>query len=570
MPNNSFIDYSGQSIDGYQVDKQLVRHKMTAFYLARDSSGTPVFIEILNRSSEQDPELDGRVQKRLHTLMQFHHAGIASILYAGHTENGHAYAISQYIVGDTLAKKLDEWDRAGTILSVLSVLQLIKSMAQAFAVIHPLDIFHFDLRPDNIILDENNQLVLIGLGTPYQAEETSPPNQVSLLDYASPEQQQGKSIDGRSNIFSLGVILYKLLTGYQPEIPLYPLHTSEIATLPKEVPLNKNRLGLQAETYKLVDTCLERQAGNRYATIDQFISAVDDAIAAETDRTRNAQFSRWLYVAIPLGLLLIALAGFLLVRGNSETNAPAPSPEVVVPTISPLFQTQQPDQVATPTPTTEPQILLLNPASGLIFTSDETINFDWSYPIPLTSGQQFLLQITTKTGTQTLGAVTTPLSGLQYRLAVDLSDWESISGIHQWFVVLEAISDGEELLHSDLQPFTVQAAALAPTMTSTHTPTPSPTPTPEISTAQPTPTPTAVCTPAPPSGWVSYTVQEGDYLFNLALDTRTTVARLQEVNCLTETGLGVGQRLWLPAISPTHTPSSIPAAIPTTASSDNG
>ena len=51
MPNNSFIDYSGQSIDGYQVDKLLVRHKMTAFYLARDSSGTPVFIEILNRSS---------------------------------------------------------------------------------------------------------------------------------------------------------------------------------------------------------------------------------------------------------------------------------------------------------------------------------------------------------------------------------------------------------------------------------------------------------------------------------------------------------------------------------------
>ena len=172
--------------------------------------------------------------------------------------------------------------------------------------------------------------------------------------------------------------------------------------------------------------------------------------------------------------------------------------------------------------------------------------------------QKFSVQIITEVGTETLGTVTRPVSDQQYGLLINIADRELNSGTYQWFVVLETGSTDQELLRSEQQPIMIQIVT---------TPIPQ---TLEIATVQPTQTATAICTPAPPSSWIVYTVQEGDYLFNLALDTGSTVERLQEVNCLEITGLGIGQRLWLPFLPFTPTPTPSPTAIPTTASSDNG
>lgn len=570
MPNYRFIDYSGQSIDDYQVDRLLIRYKRSTLYEARSSSGTPVFIELLNSTPEQDPELDGRFQQQMHTLMLRQHPGMATILRVGRTESSHAYAVSQYIAGITLIRKLDEWHNEGITLPVLGALQLVKHLAQTLAVVHPLDIFHYDLRPDSIILDKNNVLVLIGLGVPYQAEPPQPIKQVSMLDYASPEQQQGKPINGRSNIYSLGIILYELLAGHRPEIPLSPSHNLE--TLPNATPLKEVRPGLTAVTYQLVNTCLKQQEQERYETIDQFLSAVDAAVAAETLHARQARFTRWLYVAAPLGLLLVVLAGFLLARGNSKSDEVTPLLVTAVVPPPPDTPSPQPTRPAMPTaeppkssPTSETPILLLFPGPDAAASGNEAVHFDWSYPIPLEPDQRFTVQIITAAGAQTLGAVSRPVSGQEYRLFVNLADWNLNSGIYQWFVVLETGSDGEELLRSSQQPVIIQAAALTTTPVLTLTTTL----TPEIVTTQLTQIP-AACTPAPPANWVAYTVKEGDYLFNLALATGTTVARLEEVNCLTATGLGVGQRLWLPALPPTATPTVTPTAVPTTAPSGGG
>jgi LysM repeat protein len=200
---------------------------------------------------------------------------------------------------------------------------------------------------------------------------------------------------------------------------------------------------------------------------------------------------------------------------------------------------------------------LLAPDSGIEFAGDDTVIFDWSYPLTLASDQQFTVQITTEDGAQTLGTVTAPLSGQQYRLTAALTDWDLDTGTHQWSVALENNSTGEELLRSEQQSFLIQAM----------TPTATPTATPEITPTQGTPTPTATCAPTPPAGWVVYTIQENDYLFNLALATGTTVERLQAVNCLVATGLGVGQRIWLPVLPPTATPTIAPTPVSTEAAS---
>jgi serine/threonine protein kinase len=576
MPNYRFIDYSGQSIDVYQVDRLLVRHKIYALYLARNKNGTPVFMELLNSTAEQDPELDGRFQQQMRVFMQHRHPGIATVLRVGYTGNNHAYAVSQYSAGSTLAQHLEEWRKTGLTFSILGALQLVKHLAQALAVAHPLEIFHHDLRPDHIILDENNILVLTGLGVPYQPEPPQPIKQVDTLDYLSPEQQQGKPINGRSNIYSLGIILYELLAGHRPEIPLSAWDIFEITALPKASPIEEARPGLTAATHELVNTCLWRQEWYRYETVDQFIAAIDAAIAAETSPARplpeKARFPRWLYTAVPLGALLLALASFLLVRGNAAPEVETPLPVTAVTTPPPDTPSPQPTRPATPTtgppkssPTSETPILLLFPGPGVAAAGNEAVHFDWSYPLPLEPDQRFTVQIITAAGAQTLGAVSRPVSGQEYRLFVNLADWNLNSGIYQWFVVLETGSSGEELLHSSQQPVIIQAAALTATPVLTLTTTL----TPEIVTTQLTQIPPA-CTPAPPANWVVYTVKEGDYLFNLALATGTTVERLQAVNCLLATGLGIGKRLWLPILPPTATPAATPTAVPTTAPSGGG
>ncbi len=574
MPKNKFVDYSGQSIDDYQVDKLLVRRELSASYLAYYAKNRPVIVEILNSTSEQDPELDGRFYQQMRALMQHPHPGFAAILNVGRTENDHAYAISQYTAGVTLASKLKEWHDAGTTLPVLGALQLIKYLAQSLTIVHTLDIFHHDLRPDNIILDKNNSLVFTGLAIPYQTEPP-PTTQAGTLDYLAPEQQQGKPVNGRSNIYSLGILLYELLVGHRPEIAISDAPASETTTIPEGVSLEKVYPGLRAATYKLVNTCLERQEGDRYETIVQFVAAIDDAIDAEIAYARFAQLSKRLYIAVPLVLLLIVIAGFLLTRGRSVPDESIPLPVTAVATLPSGTPLPQPTQTAPPTepvetstaaasPTSATPILLLFPESGAEFVGNEAIHFDWSYPITLEPDQTFSVRVVVGTGTQTLGAVSRPISDDEYRLFVNLADWEFNSGFHQWFVALETIDDGEELLRSEQQPLLI--LAITPTSMVTLTTTLGINPTQSIQT------PLANCTPVPPSGWVAYTVQTGDYLFNLALDTGTTVERLQEVNCLLATGLGIGQRLWLPTLPPTATPTPtpVPSAIPTEESSGGG
>jgi hypothetical protein len=263
----------------------------------------------------------------------------------------------------------------------------------------------------------------------------------------------------------------------------------------------------------------------------------------------------------------------LLARGNSKSDEVTPLLVTAVTTLLPDTPSPQPTRPATPTteppkssPTSETPILLLFPGPGVAAAGNEAVHFDWSYPIPLEPDQRFTVQIITAAGAQTLGAVSRPVSGQEYRLFVNLADWNLNSAIYQWFVVLETGSSGEELLRSSQQPVIIQAAALTTTPVLTLTTTL----TPEIVTTQLTQIPAAACTPAPPANWVAYTAKEGDYLFNLALATGTTVARLEEVNCLTATGLGVGQRLWLPALPPTATPTSTPTAVPTTTPSGDG
>lgn len=575
MQTNDFTDLSGQTIDNYQIDKLLARRKSSALYLAHDDADSSVFLEVLAVTSGDNAELDGRFRQRMRALAQIKHPHIAAVHNVGHTADNHSYAAIRYVEGVSLAQKLAEWRESGRPLTVQEALTLVRHLADALTAVHPAGIIHHDLRPENIILRHDNAPFFIDLGVPPIAESVESTTRVKLLDYASPEQRQGKTLNNRSNIYSLGIILYELLAGQRPEIPISSWDIFERSTLPKEVPLEAVRPGLAAETYDLVKMCLWRQEWSRFDTANSLVKAIDSALLAEETKAQQSEtslrFPLWQIAVAVVGLLVIVGVGFLLVRGVSGASSDdiiAPVVKTAVPTNHPLFETAQPDAsplptvtiTHTPSATAVVTIDLIAPSPGFEFSGDDNIFFDWYWPGVLEPGQEFFVYLQSGDEIQQIGQVDSPVSGSQFRLSVEVTTLELSTGAYQWFVALETESSDTVLLQSEQQSFSIQINDPTATQTATAT---------SAADTSPTPTQPADCVPSPPPGWVGYRVQPGDFLFNLALQTGVSVDLVQEVNCLEDPVIGAGMVLWLPSLPATSTPTPPPTSSAPTPSSPN-
>jgi eukaryotic-like serine/threonine-protein kinase len=322
------LDLSNYIIDHYNVVQPLQKRPLTTLYHGQDTQLVrPVFIEVLNTTVAADAELAGRYQRRLEIVRQLDHPHIAPILQVGRTspipideeaapiKEQYVYAIIQYVPGSTLAETLKRWRQNNYRPDVIEALSLVQNLASALTAAHPVGIFHHDLRPANIIYDINGRLTFIDLGTPITplppVEPPDPNDPPRRLDYASPEQLEGKPLSSASNIYSLGILLYELLAGHRPQLPLSSWNIFERSELPREIPLTEIRTDLTKATHTVVKNCLWRQDWNRYETATHLVNALDAARNAEK-RARSQPAgpdkllrTYWQYVG--LGLLFILL-----------------------------------------------------------------------------------------------------------------------------------------------------------------------------------------------------------------------------------------------------------------------
>lgn len=334
----SVSDFTNHVIDQYQLVQPLQQRPFTTLYLGQNTrQDETVFVEVMNQPATTNEELAGRFQRRLETVRQLDHPHIAPILQVGRSplkaENGseadpaspppYVYAIIAYVPGPTLAAQLEQWRETDSWPDVPELLRLAHGLASALTAAHPVGLFHHDLRPDNVILGENGRLTLIDLGVPYVAQATAKPldpaNPPQALDYASPEQLEGKALSGPSNIYSLGIILYELLAGHPPQLLVSDWDIFDRTDLPREIPLTQVRRDLTEATYTVVKNCLWRQDWNRYETAVDLVNALVTAQTAEEKKrvTPPSRYrlppSQWPYAAgLGLILLLIVIALFLL------------------------------------------------------------------------------------------------------------------------------------------------------------------------------------------------------------------------------------------------------------------
>jgi serine/threonine protein kinase/LysM repeat protein len=559
-------DLSGQQIGNYEIESHIAARKASDLFLARDVKlERLVFLEVLRMTEEEDEDLAERFHGRMETASQLKDPHIAVVSDLDVTDDGFPYAVIDYFPGETLADKLADLRHEQQTLPVIESLELAKQIAQGLGVAHAAGLIHHDLRPENIMLREDGTPVLIDLGVPIVSGTGSPGLKAGngdVLDYAAPEEIEGKPLTRRSNIYSLGVVLYELLAGHPPNLPNLPFDIFPQANMPKEEPLEEARPGLAGETYRLVRNCLWRQEWSRFETTDEMITAIETAIFAEQELPKAAawapQRGRSMTFIIPIALILVGILAFFLLRGvfgGGGAEADEPTPNGTPPgTFVAGAETPDPAASVTPTLTLEIptessvdfSISVLPHGANRIFTAQDTINFDWFWPTLPEAGQHFGVYLLDGDQEHLLGTVTEPYSGAGYRLSVPATELPA-SGELAWQVRLESASGGEVIVESDAIPIVIQLDGPTATFTLTIAPT---------DTAAPTET--VACVIDPPPGWILYTIRQGDSLSNLAERANITVETLLQVNCLPNDLLSVGQQVWVPQAAVPRTPTPQP------------
>jgi Tol biopolymer transport system component len=328
---------SGLTIAHYRIESKLGEGGMGAVYRAFDSNlGRPVAIKFLSRRLA-DAAARRRFQQEAQTASSLNHPHIVTVHDAGEVD-GRQYLVTEYVDGGTLK----EW-AAAERRSWKQVVALLTGVADGLAAAHEAGIVHRDIKPGNILVARNGYaklgdfgLAKLAAGTNLEArgnrspDLTRPGIVVGTIAYMSPEQASGQELDGRSDIFSFGVVLYELLAGRRPFSGATDLELLTSIAHAEPVPLGDDIPGpLRA----LVEKALEKDPDERYQAMREVVvdlkRAAKKPFAAPASEVRAPERRKnWRWGAIAgIGLAAVIVALVVSLRlyrsapGNPLANA---------------------------------------------------------------------------------------------------------------------------------------------------------------------------------------------------------------------------------------------------------
>lgn len=204
----------------YEILTELGRGAMGVVYKARDPKINRVVavktISLAGQSAADEIEYRERFSREAEAAGQLSHPGIVTIFDVGEEPETHApYIVMEFVGGESLDTRLSRGDHK---LPVKAALQLTLELAEALDCAHGQGVVHRDLKPSNILLTEDGHAKIADFGVAKLnlANHTLAGRALGTPAYMSPEQLNGEAVDGRSDLFSLGVVLYTVLTGYRP------------------------------------------------------------------------------------------------------------------------------------------------------------------------------------------------------------------------------------------------------------------------------------------------------------------------------------------------------------------
>ncbi len=299
----------GQHLGQYEIKRFLANGGMAEVYLATmPVLNRDVAIKVLYPHLAADEVFVTRFRREGQALAALEHRHIAGVLDTD-TANGMHYLVMTYLPGGTLGALLKRTQDAGEVLPIDKALDIIRQIASALEYAHSKGIIHRDLKPGNVLIAEDGRFVLSDFGLA-QAQASTRLTRTSTImgtaEYMSPEQALGKELDHRSDIYSLGVILYELLAGKPPYTSSDPMSLMYKHVHEAPPPLTQHRANLPANLMAVVEKAMAKQPQNRYQNVSEFVAALNNQRAITPSPKR----------AVPTTLLAIGGAAVAMLMGG--------------------------------------------------------------------------------------------------------------------------------------------------------------------------------------------------------------------------------------------------------------
>jgi len=274
---------SSQIIDArYQVLKKLGEGGMSYVYLARElSSGQEVAIKVLSPKLATDKSSVERLRREAGLAMRLDHPNVCRILRLGESDGGLIYLVMPFLGGELLS---DREARGGPMAPDRGI-EILRQVCAGLQHAHDVQIVHRDLKPENIMLVPEDggreRAVVMDFGLakerradPAIAKLTATGIILGTPEFMSPEQIRGKPLDGRSDIYALGIVAFEMLTGTLPFQGRNAQETMIARLRGRPTPLRQVRPELPGSLEKALARAMESDPDDRYGTALEFAEAL--------------------------------------------------------------------------------------------------------------------------------------------------------------------------------------------------------------------------------------------------------------------------------------------------------
>jgi serine/threonine-protein kinase len=307
----------GETLDQFKLTEVIARSGMASIFKATDLiSGQTVAIKIPYMQFESDVIFYGRFQREEEVLRRLDHPNIIKVVTP--RKKSRMYIAMEFIDGVSLREII----RTEQPMKPERALELMRQICEALVYMHGQGVVHRDLKPENILVTAAGVVKIMDFGIALDEEArrltwSGLSSTIGTPDYMAPEQVSGRRGDARTDIYSMGVMLYEMLTASLPYAASNVYNMMRAKTHEDPQPLTRHRPDLDPKLEEIVLHAIERQAKNRYASAAQMLEDLrDPSRVTVTGRVRHLH-PRSLRVqkirrAVGIAAFFVSLIGFFV------------------------------------------------------------------------------------------------------------------------------------------------------------------------------------------------------------------------------------------------------------------